>query len=79
MKQNHFHKKFIIKYYPILMDKDKIKVLIEKNNIRWIQIHFTDLLGKLRVLHIPSEGFLNDAFKDGISFDGSSVGFTNVE
>jgi len=61
------------------MDKDKIKVLIEKNNIRWIQIHFTDLLGKLRVLHIPSEGFLNDAFKDGISFDGSSVGFTNVE
>lgn len=61
------------------MNKEKIKELIEKSNIRWIQIHFTDLLGKLRVLHIPSEEFLSYAFEDGINFDGSSVGFTDVE
>lgn len=61
------------------MKKEKIKELIEKNNLRWIQIHFADLLGKLRVLHIPSEEFLNRVFEEGVNFDGSSVGFTDVE
>ena len=62
------------------MNKSKIKGLIEKNNIKWIQVHFTDLIGGLRVLHIPADIFLlDDLLSKGINFDGSSVGFRRVE
>jgi glutamine synthetase len=62
------------------MSKSKIKELIDKNHIRWIQVHFTDLLGGLRVLHIPADRFLSDdIISKGINFDGSSVGFRRVE
>ena len=62
------------------MNKAKIKGLIEKNNIKWVQVHFTDLAGGLRVLHIPAENFLeDDLLSKGINFDGSSVGFRRVE
>jgi len=62
------------------MKKKDLKEIIDKNNIKWIQVHFTDLLGGLRVLHIPADRFLNDdVLKKGINFDGSSVGFRRVE
>lgn len=62
------------------MDERKIKELIESKQIRWIQIHFTDVIGRLRVLHIPANRFITDNIpKKGINFDGSSVGFRNVE
>lgn len=62
------------------MNNDRIKQLIQKNNISWIQIHFTDLFGGLRILHIPSKRFLKDqVLKYGSGFDGFSVGLTNVE
>jgi len=62
------------------MDKRKIKELIESKQIRWIQIHFTDIIGRLRVLHIPANRFINDDISSkGINFDGSSVGFRTVE
>jgi glutamine synthetase len=57
-----------------------IKDEIEKNNIKWIQVHFTDLLGRLRIVHIPAKRFIKDEIiKKGINFDGSSVGFRRVE
>jgi glutamine synthetase len=62
------------------MDKNKIKDLIDSRHIKWIQIHFTDLIGRLRVLHIPSDHFItDDVTTKGINFDGSSVGFRSVE
>jgi len=62
------------------MNDRKIKELIETKHIRWIQIHFTDILGGLRVLHIPADRFLRDDVQSkGINFDGSSVGFRKVE
>jgi glutamine synthetase len=62
------------------MSKDKIKELIEKKHISWIQVHFTDIIGGLRVLHIPANRFLKDDIQSkGINFDGSSVGFRKVE
>jgi len=62
------------------MKNEKIKDLIEKNNITWIQVHFTDLIGGLRVLHIPANNFLSDdLLSKGINFDGSSCGFRRVE
>ncbi len=61
------------------MDKNSIKNLIEKNNIQWIQLHFTDLIGRLRVVHIPSKQFINNVLNQGSGFDGSSVGLANIE
>ena len=62
------------------MKKTDIKDIISKKNIKWIQVHFTDLTGGLRVIHIPADRFLkDDVLKKGINFDGSSVGFRRVE
>jgi len=62
------------------MKKTNIKEIIEKKHIKWIQVHFTDLVGGTRVLHIPADRFLKDnVLSKGINFDGSSVGFRRVE
>jgi len=62
------------------MNKKDIQELVNKKDIKWIQIHFTDIIGGLRVLHIPSKRFLDDdILKKGINFDGSSIGFRRVE
>lgn len=57
-----------------------ISKIIRENNIKWIQLHFTDLLGGLRAVHIPAERFINDhILRQGCGFDGSSVGLKHVE
>jgi len=62
------------------MKKTNIKEIIEKKHIKWIQVHFTDLIGGLRVIHIPADRFFkDDVLRKGINFDGSSVGFRRVE
>jgi len=62
------------------MAKTKIVEIIDKKHIKWIQVHFTDLVGGARVLHIPADRFLKDnVISKGINFDGSSVGFRRVE
>ena len=62
------------------MNKKDIKELANRKEIKWIQIHFTDIIGGLRVLHIPASRFLDDnILKKGINFDGSSIGFRRVE
>jgi glutamine synthetase len=62
------------------MNQQEIKKAVETNHIRWIQIHFTDLMGGLRVFHMPAERFLKDeVLAKGSRFDGSSVGFRKVE
>ncbi len=62
------------------MSKKNIEKLISENQIKWIQVHFTDVIGGLRVVHFPSERFIDDdLLKKGFRFDGSSVGFRRVE
>jgi glutamine synthetase len=56
-----------------------IKKKIKEYKINWIQLHFTDIIGRLRVLHLPASSFLKNVVDNGIGFDGSSVGFTKVE
>jgi len=57
-----------------------ISKIIRDNNIKWIQLHFTDLLGGLRAVHIPAERFISDhILRQGCGFDGSSVGLKHVE
>jgi glutamine synthetase len=61
------------------MNQEYIEQRTLENNIRWIQLHFTDILGRLRVIHIPVDQFLQHNLAEGINFDGSSVGLTDVE
>ena len=73
--------RYIITLFFIVhpMTKVDVKQIIKENNIEWIQLHFTDIIGRLRVLHMPSDRFLDGKSKDGVGFDGSSVGFASVE
>ena len=62
------------------MNLKSIKDIVSKKDIKWIQVHFTDIIGGLRVLHIPANRFFDDnVIKKGINFDGSSIGFRQVE
>ena len=62
------------------MNQEEIKQLVEKNDIHWIQAHFTDLFGRLKVLHISTDNFIKeDMLNRGFGFDGSSAGFADVE
>jgi glutamine synthetase len=61
------------------MAQRNLEKLIKENDIQWIQLHFTDLIGRLRAVHIPSERFIEDVLDEGVGFDGSSVGIATVE
>jgi glutamine synthetase len=54
--------------------------LIKKNNIENIDIKCIDLTGRLHHVTLPVyNNILQDLLKDGVGFDGSSYGFSNVE
>jgi len=62
------------------MNNSSVKENIKQNSIHWIQLHFTDLLGKLRAVHYPADQFIkDDIIAHGCGFDGSSVGVNRVE
>jgi glutamine synthetase len=61
--------------------KTPVNVLgeIEKHDIRFVRLWFTDILGQLKSFSINSAE-LRDAFDGGASFDGSSItGFNAIE
>ncbi len=61
------------------MTKEDVYRYIEENDIKFIKIWFTDILGFLKGFTIPKEE-LPKAFEEGIGFDGSSVeGFTRID
>ena len=51
---------------------------IKKREIRYINLLFTNLLGRRSVVSIPAAD-LDDAVRHGVGFDGSSLGFIGVE
>ncbi len=51
---------------------DEIKEIVEKENIRYIRLQFTDMDGFLKNVEIPSYR-LDDALNGDVMFDGSSV------
>ena len=56
-----------------------VKVIVEERDIRFIRFWFTDILGHLKSFSINVEE-LDDAFADGMGFDGSSItGFNAIE
>jgi glutamine synthetase len=61
------------------MELQKILKQIEKDEIKFISLHFTDLLGVIKEVVIPAEE-LESASRDGVWFDGSSVeGFARIQ
>jgi len=61
------------------METQKVLEQVEKDNIKFITLQFTDLLGVIKEVIIPVE-VLEDALTDGVWFDGSSIeGFARIQ
>jgi glutamine synthetase len=62
------------------MEERAVAEWVKKKKINWVQIHFTDVNGGLRIVHMPASRFIqNNVLKTGVGFDGSSVGFRRVD
>ena len=58
--------------------KDDIRKICKEENIRYIRMMFTDMLGMLKNVEIPATR-LEDALDNKIMFDGSSIeGFVRI-
>ncbi|UCH60064.1 MAG: glutamine synthetase, partial [Anaerolineales bacterium] len=61
------------------MDKKELIELVEKDNVKFISLQFTDVTGVVKSVDIPAHR-LGDAMDDGVWFDGSSVeGFARIQ
>ena len=60
-------------------DISKVMKKIEDNDIKFIKLWFTDILGFLKSFSVPKEE-IEKAFEEGIGFDGSSIeGFVRID
>src|SRR4051812_34056531 len=58
---------------------EDVKALVDEHQLRFIRFWFTDILGQLKSFSINSAE-LDDAFENGMGFDGSSItGFNAIE
>src|SRR3989338_3054534 len=61
------------------MEIKEIYEIIAKENVRFIEMEFTDIFGVLKSINIPVE-CMKDAIERGLWFDGSSIkGFTRIK
>ena len=61
------------------MEAQKVLEQVKKDDIKFITLQFTDLLGVAKEVIIPVEK-LEDALTDGVWFDGSSIeGFARIQ
>ncbi len=61
------------------MDTKKLLERIEKDNVKFISLQFTDVSGTVKSVDMPVRNF-PDAAEDGVWFDGSSVaGFARIQ
>lgn len=59
---------------------EKLKELIKKNKVEYLDMKFCDLPGDLHHITLPVASLNQDLFKYGVGVDGSSLsGFTNIE
>lgn len=60
-------------------DFSQVMQKIEENDIKFIKLWFTDILGFLKSFSVPKEE-IEKAFAEGIGFDGSSIeGFVRID
>src|SRR5690349_22922103 len=58
---------------------DDVKALVAEHDTRFIRFWFTDILGQLKSFSI-NVAELDEAFEQGMGFDGSSItGFNAIE
>jgi glutamine synthetase len=58
---------------------EDVKAIVDEHQLRFIRLWFTDILGQLKSFSINSAE-LDDAFENGMGFDGSSItGFNAIE
>ncbi|GFP27269.1 glutamine synthetase family protein [Candidatus Hakubella thermalkaliphila] len=58
---------------------EEVSRLVEENDVKFIRLWFTDILGRLKSFAIPKEE-LKMAFSEGMGFDGSSIkGFARID
>lgn len=63
----------------MVQTKEDVLQAVVENDVKFIRTQFTDILGMIKSWAIPAEN-LEDAFEDGVMFDGSSIdGFTRIE
>ena len=61
------------------MNKEEIKKIIKENDISYIRMQFTDMLGDIKAVEIPASR-IDDALSNKIMFDGSSIeGFVRIK
>ena len=61
------------------MEISKIKSIIKENNISYLRLQFTDMLGDIKAVEVPISR-LDDALNNKIMFDGSSIeGFVRIK
>ncbi len=61
------------------MRREEILHLVEENNVRFMRLQFTDILGVIKNVEVPRRQF-EKALDGQIMFDGSSIqGFTRIE
>jgi len=60
-------------------EAERVLEEIKKRGIRFVQLWFTDLLGNLKSIEIPTSE-LSGALQEGLGFDGSSIhGFARID
>src|SRR6202022_1107052 len=61
------------------MTADDVQAAVQEQDIRFIRLWFTDILGQLKSFSIHRDE-LDDAFEGGMGFAGSSItGFNAIE
>jgi len=64
---------------PLTTDEQQVLDQIEEKNVDFLRLQFTDILGVVKNVSIPSEQ-ARKAFTEGIYFDGSSIdGFVRIQ
>jgi glutamine synthetase len=62
-----------------IANKDDVFEAVEKNEVKFVRLWFTDILGQLKSFAIPPRE-LEGAFEEGMGFDGSSIkGFARID
>lgn len=63
-----------------MKDRHAADQVLEEQSVKWVQGQFTDLMGYLRSFTSPAKEYLEGSlWRNGISMDGSSVGFSRIE
>ncbi len=62
-----------------MMDKEDILEIVENKGVKFVEMQFMDILGKVKTVSVPA-AHLDRAMEEGVLFDGSSiVGYATIE